>query len=133
MKEYDKNIKEIIKLLNNAEFPFAEKNSYELLKFYPNDTNILHFLSISLFRQNKNEKALEFLNKALSIDNKNHAFLLTKGSILRQQNKIDHALIIYDELIEMKPDFWQAYFNRGNLLSEIKRYKESIVDYNNVL
>ena len=133
MSKIEKNINEIIQNINNSEFLTAESKSYELLEDYPNNSHLLHILSISFFRQNKNLDALEFLNKAISLDKKNYTFLLTKGSILRQLSKFNDAIIIYNKLIEMKPDLWKVYFNRANLLSEMRRYKESIEDYNKVL
>ena len=41
----------------------------------------------------------------------------------------EDALVSYDKAIALKPDYAEAYYNRGNTLNDLKRYKEALASY----
>jgi serine/threonine protein kinase len=43
------------------------------------------------------------------------------------------AIYLYDKVIEIKPDFWKAWFNRGITLRYLRKYKESIQSLENAI
>ena len=43
------------------------------------------------------------------------------------------AIYLYDKVIEIKPDFCKAWFNRGITLRYLRRYKESIQSFENAI
>jgi tetratricopeptide (TPR) repeat protein len=51
-------------------------------------------------------------------------------SILGKQHA---ALTSYDRAIELRPDYAQALFNRGNILHELKRFAEALASYDRVV
>lgn len=47
----------------------------------------------------------------------------------------DHhsAIKLYNEAIELKPDYAEAYYNRGNTYTKLRQYEQSIQDYNKAI
>ena len=45
----------------------------------------------------------------------------------------DEALASYDKAIALKPDYAEAYNNRGNALSELKRHEEALASYDKAI
>ena len=63
-----------------------------------------------------------------------------KSALLREQGKLFHAngdlvqaLACYGQAIEIKPDYHQAWNNRGNTLSKLGRKEEVIASYDKAL
>jgi protein O-mannosyl-transferase len=59
------------------------------------------------------EEAIKDIDIAIKIDAKNHLFYNGKGVSLLRLNKYQEAVKNFDLCIKLKPDFGQAYFNRG--------------------
>ena len=47
--------------------------------------------------------------------------------------KIDAALATYDRVLNLRPDFAEAHFNRGNVLETLKRYDEALASHDRAL
>jgi tetratricopeptide (TPR) repeat protein len=59
------------------------------------------------------EEAINDMDIAIKIDSKNHLFYNGKGVSLIALNKYQEAVNNFNISIQLKPDFGQAYFNRG--------------------
>jgi tetratricopeptide (TPR) repeat protein len=59
------------------------------------------------------EEAIKDMDFAIKLDSKNHLFYNGKGVSLIALNKYQEAVKNFDTCIKLKPDFGQAYFNRG--------------------
>ena len=55
------------------------------------------------------------------------------GSTLQSQDRFDEAVRALDEAIRLKPDFAEAYSNRGNALKGLGRFQESIGSYDKAI
>jgi protein O-mannosyl-transferase len=72
-----------------------------------------------------------------SIEIWNHALSVTKNNYLAHNNlasffderKIGEAMNHYNEAIRLKPDYVDAYYNRGNAYSRLGRNQQAIDDY----
>lgn len=53
------------------------------------------------------------------------AWLLSCGS----KPNPERALQLYTEVLALEPNFWHAYFERGNLNFDLNNFKEAIADY----
>lgn len=62
---------------------------------------------------NRHEDALVDFDLALRLDQNNHLFYNGKGVSLYALKRYQEAMANYDAAIRLKPDFGQAYFNRG--------------------
>ncbi len=78
-------------------------------------------------------KALEFIDKAISINPLNYKAWGDKGFFLKQMGEYDTALMCLDRAIGFKPDFIPPIYNKGVLLGLLGRFKEAIDAYNRVL
>ena len=47
--------------------------------------------------------------------------------------RLEEALASYDKALALKPDFAEAYNNRGNALKELKRLDEALASYDRAL
>ena len=45
----------------------------------------------------------------------------------------EEAIADYDEAIRLKPDYAQAYYNRGNAKGRLERHEEAIADYDEAI
>ena len=55
------------------------------------------------------------------------------GFLLYYGNRMEEAISAYDTAIVVKPDFWEAVYNRGILKSELKDYKGAIADFDKAI
>ncbi len=76
--------------------------------------------------------ATEDYQKAIAIKDDAYAHS-NLAMIYKQSKRLDDALLEYTRAIDLKPDFWGAYFDRGNLYRESGRYPLAIEDYTKVL
>ncbi len=53
--------------------------------------------------------------------------------IYKEAKRFDDAVLEYDKAIALKPQFWGAYFDRGNLYRENGKFDLAIADYTKVL
>lgn len=60
-----------------------------------------------------NEKAEVALNQAIASDSKNPTLYFAQGTILDKMKKKEQAAIAYKKAIELKPDYFDAYYNLG--------------------
>jgi len=59
--------------------------------------------------------------------------LFTAGNELYQQGSVVKAIEAWDEAIALKPDFYQAWANRGVALASSGRYTEALASYDQAL
>ena len=55
--------------------------------------------------------------------------LFSLGVSCHRAGRLDDALSYYDKVISLKPDYAEAYNNRGNVLLDMKRYDDAILSY----
>ncbi|MDQ3049369.1 MAG: tetratricopeptide repeat protein [Bacteroidota bacterium] len=82
-------------------------------QMYPADNNlVIEELNIYLFA-GKDKEALESLNVAIQGDSKNPSLYFAQGTVYDKLNKKADAAISYKKAIEIKPDYFDAYYNLG--------------------
>ncbi len=59
--------------------------------------------------------------------------LFTKAKNYSESNDLNQALFIYDEIISIKPDFIDAFLNRGVILCRLMRFLEGLKDFDLVI
>ncbi len=70
--------------------------------------------------------AIEYYKKALAIFPIYADAMLNLANTYQKINDQEKSLAIYNELIEKKPDYNQAYLNKGLLLYKQKKYEEAL-------
>jgi tetratricopeptide (TPR) repeat protein len=85
------------------------------------------------YDQSDYSKALDHINKALSIDPINSKYLLLKGNSLEKSNRFQEAFDAYTLAIKSHPNDAVAYNQRGLLLMKIQETENSIKDFSSAL
>lgn len=80
---------------------------------FPADNNlVIEELNMYLFAA-KDKEALESLNVAIQGDPKNPSLYFAQGTVFDKLNRKPEAATSYKKAIEMKPDYFDAYYNLG--------------------
>lgn len=83
------------------------------------DEAISHFEAAAKIRSRKREKHY----------NVGSAFVeMNLGDALARKGQSDEALLHYEQAIQLEPNYADAYYNRGNVLSAKGRFDEAIAD-----
>ncbi|MBC8003925.1 MAG: tetratricopeptide repeat protein [Verrucomicrobia bacterium] len=87
----------------------------EGLKQYPGNVTILTEIINIYLNANKVDEALKYLNMAISQDPQNPTYYFAKGTLFDKLQKPDEATESYLKAIELKEDYFDAYYNLGAL------------------
>lgn len=101
--------------------------------FIPKQGLDYYNISSSLYKINKDEKALFAINKALKISKDKDKFYNLKGSILYDYEEYDSAYYFYSKSIEINSNYNAAIRNRGLTCKFLKRYDQGIKDLSKAL
>jgi tetratricopeptide (TPR) repeat protein len=86
------------------------------IEAYPNDNDALMVTLINYYlEKDKSDLALEYLNKAIKKDPNNHTFYFARGALYDKLGDFDNAKTSYEKAIEIKPDYFDAFYNLGAL------------------
>lgn len=80
---------------------------------FPNDQKLLTEELNGYLQSGKSAEAEKLLAIAIEKDPTNHLLHYASGTIFEDLGKRDLAISAYKKSIEIKPDFWEAYFNLG--------------------
>ena len=113
-------------------FDKALKDYTQAIKVKPN--NYMAFTNRgNIHKQNGNlDKALADYNKSIKIKPKHVQGLINRGNIKKNQGDVQGALADINKAIEIKPAY-EAYYARGVIYRELKKYKKAIKDYDSAL
>ena len=85
---------------------------------------------ISLQLLERYEEAIESINEGISLDSKDSRFHQLKGDLLTKIKQYEEAIAAYTRSIELQPDSYASYFNRGLLKYDYKKdQKGALSDY----
>ncbi|WP_300182192.1 tetratricopeptide repeat protein [Bradyrhizobium sp.] len=90
-------------------------------------------LGVSEHQRGNSQSAERLLRHSLLVNPQSAATRYALGVILSALQRNDEALVCYDDLIALTPDFVDAHMKRGLLLSGVGRFAEAIVSYDNVI
>jgi len=92
--------------------------------------------ALALWENNKYSdpnKALEYLNKAISLDPKYGDAYNNRGLVWLDKGDYDRAMADYTKAIELDPRDSTAYDNRGNIWYDKGDYNRAIADYSKAI
>ncbi len=147
LKQYDPSIKTINDILfydpQNAEAYFMLGMNFKELNDIPkainsfqtaveNDPELVDAWIIlgDLYDQQKDLRAIDFYNNAVSVAPKNIQALHSKAFYLQNHGKIDEAISIYDQIIDIDLHYKEAHLNKGILFIETKNYENAYEEFN---
>jgi predicted O-linked N-acetylglucosamine transferase (SPINDLY family) len=111
----------------------AQAGYKKVLKKRPNHLGALNMLAASEHQSGNSQAAERLLRRALLVDPQSAAARCDLGVVLAALQRPDDALACYDNLIALKPDFFDAHFNRSNLLLRLTRFAEAVTSYDNAI
>jgi predicted O-linked N-acetylglucosamine transferase (SPINDLY family) len=111
----------------------AQAGYIEVLKREPTHADGLHMLGVSEHQLGNSQSAERLLRHSLLADPQSAATRYALGVVLSALQRNDEALICYDDLITLAPDFVDAHLKRGLLLSGLGRFAEAIISYDSAI
>ncbi len=82
---------------------------------YPQDNGILTSMIQMYLDLDKTEEAMKYLQMAIEQDPKNATFYFALGTLHEKQGNEDKAIETYQKAIDLKDDYFDAYYNLGAL------------------
>jgi len=98
-----------------ADYPIAESTFHQILRDFPNNPDALHLLGVTLGQQKKNDKALEYIKKAIRANPKNPVYHNNIGRLYLNLKQYEEAAAHFDKAVLIDPMFVEAYYNLSNL------------------
>jgi len=114
------------------------KNSFTLwqksLRVSPDNDYAMYSLSLAFFTDKRNpEKALAYLDKAISIKDNNFQYYNNRGRIRFAIYDFDGALADFNKSVELDSNSFVSYNNRGATHQQLCNFKEALSDYDKAL
>ena len=87
----------------------------EILIEEPENADVMYLLATSKMSQNKNDEALEIIDKAIDLNEKAPAYLQLKASVLARKGQADEALNVLKKALKENPNLYQGQILAGHL------------------
>jgi tetratricopeptide (TPR) repeat protein len=101
-------------------------NNNESSKELPDDIDQLISTGYTLLKQSDYAQAMQYFNKALSIDPTNIDGLSGKGWIYHDQDKFDDSIRYFDRALDIDSNHRPALAGKGSALFHLGKYNEAI-------
>ena len=111
----------------------AERICREVLQHESDNFDALHLLGVIMLRTRRAERAIQILEKAITLRPGSVEAHYNRGLALKDLKRPEQALASFEMAITLKPDFSEAYVNRGNTLQNLKQPEEALVSYNKAI
>ena len=99
-----------------------------VLTIDPRQADALHLLAVSYLNEHPGE-AESLIRRAISSDKRNPLYYSNLAVALRNQNRFEEALAMYDKALRRKPDYLEAHLNRGLTLLALRRPFDAIAAF----
>jgi tetratricopeptide (TPR) repeat protein len=108
-------------------------NLYEdINKKYPNQFLVLNSIGVESMFLNENEKALDYLNRAVSVAPRNYKGFYNRGLLYLKNNQPEQAIKSFNQTLELY-NYSKAYVGRANAYYMLGDFPKAINDANFVL
>jgi len=114
-----------LELHRAGEVERARENCRFVLALVPEQPDALHLLGATLVNDQPRE-AEALIRQAISYDTRNSPYHSTLALALRNQQRFEEALAMYDKALRREPDFREAHYNRGLILLLLRRHEEAV-------
>jgi len=89
--------------------------------------------AVSAFVDEKFDKSIEILSKALELDPADKLAIITRGTAYLKQEKFKEALADFDRAIELDPQHAGSFHKRGLVLEKLGKYEEAIREFDQAI
>jgi len=126
-------LEEALLLHKKGQLKEAENLYKSILENSSSNFEVIHLLGIIKIQLKQFEKAIVWLNKAISINPNNHSVFNNLGVCYKELKKYNEALSNFQNAIKIKPDYAEAYNNLAIIYKSLENYKEAIKNYNKAI
>ncbi len=124
--DFEKKIKNILKLYEIGNFEEVISRTTPLVKKYPDIIDLYNLLALSYNGLNKTEDAIKLLENVLKKDPNNIHVLNNLGLVHSGISSFKASKIFLEKALKIKPDFFQAANNLANLFLKLNKSEEAI-------
>lgn len=100
---------------NEGNIEIAIQLFQQVIELTPKRAQPYHDLAMIVHRQAQHQKALELIDKGLTLEPDNMRLLDIKGAALRALHRLDESFATYKKLVEAHPDVFTLWIDLGNL------------------
>jgi tetratricopeptide (TPR) repeat protein len=111
----------------------AERIYREILQQRPQHFGALHRLGVIALQTRHLERAVDLIEKAISLNANVAAAHSNLGKALQELKRPEQALASCDRAIALEPDLAMAHYNRGKALDDLKRPEEALASYDRAI
>lgn len=132
-----------IELLTNQAYAYFELANYKqtiklfdkVLSINPKNNDALINKGLALLLLSKPDKAIDCFNKVYmeKTTSKNSRLLLYKAIAYQEAGHYNQSLMLYNKIIQNKPDNVLALYNKINILTELNKIDEALLLYDKII
>ena len=97
-----------------------------------NHADSLNLMGMLSLHAKQYDHAIEWIARALRQDPKPE-YLVTLGTALQNQGRLEEALKAFDKAVQLKPDVAELWKNLGNVLVELERPADALLSFQHIL
>ena len=116
-----------------GELQQAEQLYQQVLQDQPQNANAYHLLGIIAYQVGRHNVAIDLINQAIGIDNRQPVFFGNLGNILQGQKRQEEAIQAYQHAIELNPENEEIQNDLGNALTELGHFQQAVHAYHKVV
>ena len=118
---------------NSGKIIEAKKICLEIHKKNSKEFHNLRLLNLIYFKEKNFSEALNFINKAIEINQNFPETYNEKGNALIELKRFNEAIESYDKAIKISNNYSDAYYNKGLALQELKNIDLAIESYDKAI
>lgn len=119
-------------LWNSTTYSSALETYYELRKKHKNRIPFYVYCA-AYFKQWDKEFSKQIISNVAEIANDNYGALRTLAFLLEENKDIHKATVVYEKLLELKPEYAQSYLDIARIYKENKEYEKAFNIYKKIL
>ena len=112
-------------LVYAGRFLQAEAGARQVLSRQPRNPEAHYVLALSAMFQKRHAEALPCIDKAIALDAADAQYRFVHAMCLAGAGRIEEAVAAYRRALALRPAFFEAWANLGNLLETNRRYAEA--------
>jgi tetratricopeptide (TPR) repeat protein len=125
----ESQLAEVKTLFAKGDFKAAIPVLEALTQAEVSNADIWNMLGVANYEVKNFEKATQFFNKAIKLNNQSYKYFYNRANAQREQNLLLEAIDDYNKALDLEKNTADIYFNRAVVLVALNRKKEAISDF----
>jgi len=126
-------IKEGLSFHQSGNLDRAREVYLSILKIDPDHFDALQLLGVLASQTNQWANAVEFFQKAISLQSTSAIVFFNQGIAFQELNLLDQALVSYCNAIQLESNYVQAIYNKAVVLKGLDRLDDALLCYDKVI